>query len=135
MNGHQIHNTDFDADGFMSDMSNWGEALARQIATSDGLGDLDDEQIALLKQLRESYARAGALPAVSHVCHLGGLEPDCMTRLFPSLREVWRLVQQGWDTSQGLCRQTSFRMIPPSAPALDVMGPRKLHVVSARHSG
>lgn len=75
----------------MSDMSSWSEDLARRIAASDGLGDLDERQIALLKQLRHSYARAGALPAVSHVCHLGGLEPDCMTRLFPSVREVWRL--------------------------------------------
>lgn len=81
----------FDADGFMRDLSIWSEDLARQVAAEDGLGALDDTQIAVLKRLRASYNRDGALPAVSHVCHLSGFEPDCMTRLFPSVREAWRL--------------------------------------------
>lgn len=91
MNGRPTGDTLFDEDGFMRDMSSWNEDLARRIAASDGLGDLDERQIALLKQLRRGYQRAEALPAVPHVCHLDGLEPDCMTRLFPSVREAWRL--------------------------------------------
>ena len=81
----------FDADGFMRDMSIWSEDLARQIAANDGLGELDEEQIELLKQLRQTYQEQGALPAVSHVCRLDGHERDCMTRIFPSVRETWRL--------------------------------------------
>lgn len=57
MSGQQTFHAIFDADGFMRDMSNWSEGLARQIAASDGLGDLDDRQIALLKQLRARCRR------------------------------------------------------------------------------
>lgn len=91
MNGQPTSTAVFDEDGFMSDMSTWSEELARRVAASDGLGELNERQIALLRQLRNSYLREGSLPAVSHICHLDGLEPDCMTRLFPSVREVWRL--------------------------------------------
>lgn len=81
----------FDADGFMPDLDKWSTEVARVIADLDGLGQLDEHQITLLQHLRDSYCRLGALPALPHVCHLGGFEPDCMTRLFPSAREVWRL--------------------------------------------
>jgi dissimilatory sulfite reductase related protein len=87
-----IHNgVTFDADGFLPDKALWSVELARHIARIDGLGVLDERQIALLQQLRASYRRLGALPALPHVCHLGGFAPDCMTQLFPSAREVWRL--------------------------------------------
>jgi tRNA 2-thiouridine synthesizing protein E len=81
----------FDADGFMWQPDNWDEATARQIAHLDGIGDLNEQQITLVRQLRASYQRLGALPAWTHVCHLGGFGPDCMTRLFPDAREAWRI--------------------------------------------
>lgn len=83
--------TMFDADGFMRDLDGWSESLARRVAALDGLGELDDRQMILLRELRANYQRLGAPPAWSHVCHLGGFAPDCMTRLFPSAREAWRL--------------------------------------------
>jgi len=83
--------TFFDADGFMWEPENWDEATARQIARMDGMGDLDEQQITLVRQLRASYERIGALPAWTHVCRLGGFGPDCMTRLFPDAREAWRI--------------------------------------------
>ncbi len=81
----------FDADGFMWQPENWDETTARQIAHMDGMGDLDDQQIMLVMQLRASYQRLGALPALPHVCHLSGFGPDCMTRLFPDARKAWRI--------------------------------------------
>ncbi len=81
----------FDADGFMWELNDWDEATARHIAHMDGVGDLNEQQITLVRHLRASYMRLGALPAWSHVCHLGGFGPDCMTRLFPDAREAWRI--------------------------------------------
>jgi TusE/DsrC/DsvC family sulfur relay protein len=81
----------FDADGFMQDMSTWNEDLARRIAAQDGLGELDERQLSLLHQLRDSYQRQGAVPALAHVCHLGGMDKDCLSQLFPDAREAWRI--------------------------------------------
>lgn len=81
----------FDTDGFMADFASWDEQVARHIAAMDGLGELDERQLALVRELRASFLRLGAPPAWSHVCHLGGFAPDCMTQLFPSAREAWRV--------------------------------------------
>ncbi len=82
---------DFDADGFMWETDAWNEDTARRIAALDGLGELNEQQLALLRQLRESYQRWDAPPALPHVCHLGGFSQDCLSRLFPDAREAWRI--------------------------------------------
>jgi len=82
---------EFDADGFMWETEAWDEDTARRIAALDGLGELDERQLALLHQLRESYRRRCAPPALAHVCRLGGFDRDCMSRLFPDAREAWRI--------------------------------------------
>jgi len=81
----------FDTDGFLVDPAQWSEALADQTARSDGIGPLDELQMALLRILRREYARHGSITALSHVCHLAGEPPDCLQHLFPDAREAWRL--------------------------------------------
>lgn len=85
------HVPEFDRDGFLCDMERWDEEIARWIAATDGLGDLDERQLGLVRQLRDAYRRTGATPALAHVCRLRGFDPACMTQLFPSVREAWRI--------------------------------------------
>jgi tRNA 2-thiouridine synthesizing protein E len=81
----------FDADGFVQDTEAWNEDLARRIAAADGLGELDEAQLAVVRHLRDSYRRQGAVPALAHICRLGGFDRDCMNQLFPTPREAWRI--------------------------------------------
>jgi len=81
----------FDGDGFLWETAAWNEDLARRIASLDGLGDLDEAQMAVLRGLRNSFLRRGAPPALPHVCRLEGFSRDCMIRLFPDAREAWRI--------------------------------------------
>lgn len=90
----QTHNHELppvDTDGFLLDPNVWDEALAQQLATADGLGTLSAAQMEILHCLRDLYFRTGGLPALPHVCHLMGRSPVCLTELFPSAREAWRL--------------------------------------------
>jgi len=80
-----------DADGFLLDPKAWDETLAQRLATADGLGTLSAVQMEILHCLRDVYFRTGGLPALPHVCHLVGRSPVCLTELFPSAREAWRL--------------------------------------------
>lgn len=84
-------NDHFDVDGFLRETNAWNDEVARRIARKDGLGELSQGQLALLRHLRASYQRMGAPPALAHVCRLGGFEGDCMHRLFPNPREAWRV--------------------------------------------
>ncbi len=81
----------FDEDGFFRDPGRWDEGLARQIAALDGVGELGECQWEIIRQLREAYGRTGAPPALSHVCQVSGLAPNCMTVYFPTAREAWRI--------------------------------------------
>ena len=83
--------TGFDADGFLREPGAWSEDLARHIAVLDGLGDLDERQMKVLRQLRASFQRQGAVPAMAHICHLDALDADCMSRMFNAPREAWRI--------------------------------------------
>lgn len=80
----------FDGDGFLTDPEKWNEDLARQIATEDGVGELNEEHWAIIHFLRENYLNGG-LPAVSHVCHVNNFERQCLPGLFKSARSAWRV--------------------------------------------
>ncbi|MBU2641137.1 MAG: TusE/DsrC/DsvC family sulfur relay protein [Thiobacillus sp.] len=81
----------FDRDGFWIDPATWSESLADRVAQDDGLGQLNELQLSLLQALRNEFFKHGTVPALHHVCHLIGQDPDCMQYLFPSPREAWRL--------------------------------------------
>ncbi|HMM47940.1 MAG TPA: TusE/DsrC/DsvC family sulfur relay protein [Thiobacillaceae bacterium] len=81
----------FDLDGFLIDPQTWSENLANRIAVTDGLGQLSELQLDLLRTLREKYLSHGAVTALSHVCHITGQNADCMNHMFPSAREAWRV--------------------------------------------
>jgi tRNA 2-thiouridine synthesizing protein E len=81
----------FDLDGFLLDPAMWSESLADRIAQTDGIGQLSEQQLGLLRVLRHEYSRHGTVTALSHVCHLIGQSSDCMQHLFPTPREAWRL--------------------------------------------
>lgn len=81
----------FDLDGFLLDPAIWTESLAGHIAQKDGLGELSELQINLLRSLRREYAKHASVTALSHVCHLMGLDANCMQHVFPGPREAWRI--------------------------------------------
>ena len=81
----------FDADGFLVEPDKWSVTLANSLAQAEGLGALTPDQLELLHNLRAEFESTGAVTAHSHVCHLGGQEPDCMQHLFPSPLHAWRV--------------------------------------------
>ncbi len=81
----------FDSDGFLIDPALWSESLADRIAQADGLGELNELQLGLLRALRREFSKHGSVTALSHVCHLTGQSADCMQHLFPNPRMAWRV--------------------------------------------
>lgn len=81
----------FDADGFMTEPDKWSDTWAMNQARAEGLGALNTEQLELIHNLRAEYAKTGTVTAFSHVCHLGGQEPNCLQQFFPSPLHAWRL--------------------------------------------
>jgi len=85
-------NTLFNSEGFICDPLLWNEHVARAIARHDGLPPLTRDHWAIIRTLRDHYARFGtAPPAFSHVCQVNHLEKHCVEHLFRSQREAWRI--------------------------------------------
>ena len=81
----------FDAHGFLRDSGDWNESLAREIAALDGLGPLTPHHWKVIQVLRAHWRDCQSLPALSHVCHLAGLQGDCVGTLFRGARHAWRI--------------------------------------------
>lgn len=81
----------FDRDGFVINPEQWDIALAQRIANSEGLGEIDALQQQLLLTLRDEFHKFGAVTALSHICHLNGLDADCLHQRFRSPRQAWRI--------------------------------------------
>ena len=81
----------FDTDGFFISPEQWDIALAQRIAHSEGMGEMDALQQELLLTLRDEFQKFGAVTALTHICHLNGLDADCLHQLFRSPRQAWRI--------------------------------------------
>ncbi|MDP3419289.1 MAG: TusE/DsrC/DsvC family sulfur relay protein [Thiobacillus sp.] len=81
----------FDLDGFFINPEQWDIALAQRIAHSEDMGEMDALQTELLLTLRDEFQKFGAVTALSHICHLNGLDADCLHQLFRSPRQAWRI--------------------------------------------
>lgn len=81
----------FDKDGFFIHPEHWNIALAQRLAHSEGVGEMDEVQQGLLLTLRDEFHKFGAVTALSHICHLNGLDADCLHQLFRSPRQAWRI--------------------------------------------
>jgi tRNA 2-thiouridine synthesizing protein E len=81
----------FDEDGFLVDPDAWTREVARQIASTDGVGQLTPDHWAVIFDLRERYLKAGALPVMSHICRVHHLKRGAINELFGGCRRAWRI--------------------------------------------
>ncbi len=80
INGHQVH---VDAEGFLTDPSEWDESLAVELAKAIGL-ELTDEHWKILRFLRTDYATQGESPTTRRVQAVGGFPVKRQFELFPN---------------------------------------------------
>ncbi len=82
---------EFDGDGFLRDPACWTSEAAEQMARSCGLPALEAAHWEMIRQLREHYLKCGAIVPPAHICRLIERAPQCMSELFPSMLEAWRI--------------------------------------------
>lgn len=81
----------FDEDGFLSDPALWSTQLAEDTARADGIGNLSEGHWAIIQLLRDHYLNFGALMPTSHLCRVSKQHPQCVSELFRSMAEAWRI--------------------------------------------
>ena len=72
-----------DADGFLTDSSQWTPDIAEAIAAEAGIAPLTAEHWTVLALCREDAAQRGFPPCLKRLCELTGLREALLGQLFP----------------------------------------------------
>ena len=81
VNGKSI---ELDEDGFIIDLSQWDEDVARYLAKEEGLDELTEEHWKLIKYLRDYFAEYGIAPMIRKMPKQSGFSLKEIYDLFPS---------------------------------------------------
>jgi TusE/DsrC/DsvC family sulfur relay protein len=73
-----------DEDGFMQEPDLWNEAVAKALATTEGVDDMTEEHWKLVNYLREYYLKFGIAPMIRKLCKETGFPLKKVYELFPS---------------------------------------------------
>ena len=69
-------------EGYMTDRSQWNEAVATALAAEEGI-ELTDEHWKILKFIEADFAEKQAVPGMRRMNKVGGIPTKDLYRLFP----------------------------------------------------
>jgi TusE/DsrC/DsvC family sulfur relay protein len=75
---------EIDEEGFLEVPENWNEAVARELATIDGLTEMTDVHWRVLNYIRQYWTVNNAAPLTRELCKETGLKLTEIYDLFPS---------------------------------------------------
>jgi len=73
---------DVDAEGFMTDASQWNEEIAKALAKEEGL-ELTEEHFKVISFMRKDYSENGTAPSIRRLNKVGGISTKDLYSLFP----------------------------------------------------
>ncbi|MDA8268955.1 MAG: TusE/DsrC/DsvC family sulfur relay protein [Actinomycetota bacterium] len=74
---------DVDAEGFLTDASQWTEGVAAEIARAEGIDELTDRHWLVVQVMRREFADKGTGPAVRALGKISGVGIAELYQLFP----------------------------------------------------
>ena len=89
--GQLLQDNEFDEYGLLIDPQHWTPELARELAHTDGIGELTGDHWAFINSLRAYYRRFHVPPSAHRICHDLKLERGSGHALFHTCLEAWRI--------------------------------------------
>ena len=80
-----------DDEGFLTNIEDWTGDVARALAVREGIGRLSEEQFAVLRSLREYYAKHRFFPIMRAICRSVHQPRTCVTDLFTDPVTAWKI--------------------------------------------
>lgn len=75
---------EIDEDGFIQDPDAWDQAVAADIAKTEGVDDMTDDHWKVVNYLREYYLEFNMAPMIRKLCKTTGFKLKEIYDLFPS---------------------------------------------------
>jgi TusE/DsrC/DsvC family sulfur relay protein len=88
---HEGHTITVDEDGFLVRLEDWTEPIARFLAAKEGIPDLSEDQLDILKFLRAYYLKHNFFPIVRSVCKNVRQPKNCITEKFMDPVKAWKI--------------------------------------------
>lgn len=80
-----------DEDGFLAHTEDWNEIAARVLARREGIKNLSEEQIEIVKFLRDYYHKFEAFPILNYVCKKVKQPRGCLNEEFINPMKAWKI--------------------------------------------
>jgi tRNA 2-thiouridine synthesizing protein E len=77
------HDVELNDEGFFVDPSAWNEAMAQEVATAEGIGQLSERHWQVIRFMRKEYAEKGTGPTVRVLGKTSGVSVKELYELFP----------------------------------------------------
>jgi TusE/DsrC/DsvC family sulfur relay protein len=74
---------DVDAEGFLTDPSQWNETIAAAIASENGIPELTDRHWLVVRFMRDQYLANGTAPSIRSLGKESGVPVKELYQLFP----------------------------------------------------
>ncbi len=80
-----------DDDGFLVNEEDWNETVAQAFAQQQGITVLNEEQMAIIKFLRDYYHKFHAFPILNYVCKNIHAPRECVNEQFINPMTAWKI--------------------------------------------
>ena len=75
---------EIDEDGFIQDPGGWDEAVAKDLATTEGVNEMTENHWKVVNYLRDYYLKFNMAPMIRKLCKETGFPLKEIYELFPS---------------------------------------------------
>lgn len=80
-----------DDEGYLVNFDGWDEGAARALAAREGIDELTEDRIAILKFIREYYKTYNFFPILNAICKNVHEPKDCMQEKFMNPLVAWKI--------------------------------------------
>jgi TusE/DsrC/DsvC family sulfur relay protein len=80
-----------DEDGFLARLGDWTETVAGVLAAREGIGELSEDKLDILKFMRTYYLKHRFFPIVRFVCKNVNQPRNCVTEKFMDPVKAWKI--------------------------------------------
>ena len=80
-----------DGDGFLVNSEDWNETVAEHLAVREGLDDLSEDKLTIVRFMRDYYKKFTSFPILSYVCKHINRSKDCVAREFVDPMKAWKI--------------------------------------------
>lgn len=89
-----------DGEGFLEDITDWNEDVAKCLAAREGIEELTVEQMEIVKFLRDFFKKFKSFPILNYVCKNIHQPRECLNEQFINPEIAWKIA--GLPKSSGV---------------------------------